>query len=468
MTPTAAEPKQFSLKDDGLIYFQPDASNPLPGAPIARLQKGESYLKPVIEPLPELQLDAANAAIVTEKLETWFYLYCVKVMEPLMKMLPAEGETLADPVRIISEKVYGALGIVPRADIQDQIAGLDPDMRKILRARRIKLGPVLVFVPDLTKPAAVRLRALLWSLYHDKPLPAPVPKDGAVSAVVEEGAADPAFYQSIGYPLYGSRIIRIDMLDRLMNAIYENVKDNHFKAKHEMAEWLGCSIPDLYTVLASMGHRKTHDPAAAAPADAAAANAETPETIKSDNVSAIPADTSPVVDAAVDVPDTSLPAATSEEQTPSAISTAEEGTPASAPVHTAPVKPELATFRVWWPRKAGDAAGHHRSSAHRQQDGEPGVRPGAQKYDPNKPRTFRRKDEESQGDKKGGFKGRKDNQQKDRDENRGSGRPRHSDRRPRVQAGDSALRLAASAAAPKPADTDSPFAILAGLVSKGE
>lgn len=467
MTPTAAEPKQFSLKDDGLIYFQPDASNPLPGAPIARLQKGESYLKPVIAPLPELQLDAVNAAIVTEKLETWFYLYCVKVMEPLMKMLPAEGETLADPVRIICEKVYGALGIVPRADIQDQIAGLDPEMRKILRARRIKLGPVLVFVPDLTKPAAVRLRALLWSLYHDKPLPAPVPKDGAVSAVVEEGAADPAFYQSIGYPLYGSRIIRIDMLDRLMNAIYENVKDNHFKAKHEMAEWLGCSIPDLYTVLGSMGHRKTHDPADAAPA-AAAANAETPETITPDDVSAISVDAPPVVGAAVDAPDASLPAADSEEQAPSVVSAAEEVTPAPAPVHTAPVKPELATFRVWWPRKAGDTTGHHRSSAHRPQDGEQGARPGAQKYDPNKPRTFRRKDEEGGADQKGSFKGRKDARQKDRDENRGSNRPRHGDRRPRVQAGDSALRLAASAAAPKPADADSPFAILAGLVSKGE
>jgi ATP-dependent RNA helicase SUPV3L1/SUV3 len=28
-----------------------------------------------------------------------------------------------------------------------------------------------------------------------------------------------------------------------------------------MAEWLGCSIPDLYKVLEAMGHTKMHDPA---------------------------------------------------------------------------------------------------------------------------------------------------------------------------------------------------------------
>ena len=338
---TTAEPKQFTLKDDGYIYFQQDASNPLPGDPIAQLLRGGHALSPVIRPLDSLGLDETAAAVVPEKLNTWFYLHCVKVMEPLVKMKPIEGENLPPPVAQICARLYDELGIVPRADVAEAIEGLDADMRKMLRARHVRLGPVLVFVPDLTKPAAVRLRAILWALYHNKPLPAPVPKDGAVSAVIETEGADPAFYQAIGYPLYGNRVIRIDMLDRVMGAVYDNVKDNQFQARHQMAEWLGCSIPDLYTVLESMGHKKVHDPAevkAAAGEDLAAA--------------VIPSESSPKETSAEEsTPAPELPAASSED-IPAEVK-AEEGADSSAPAPAHAPKPELATFRVWWPRRAG-------------------------------------------------------------------------------------------------------------------
>jgi ATP-dependent RNA helicase SUPV3L1/SUV3 len=51
------------------------------------------------------------------------------------------------------------------------------------------------------------------------------------------------------------------MLDRLIVAVYDSAEGGKFKARHDMAEWLGCSIPTLYEVLESMGHRKIYDPA---------------------------------------------------------------------------------------------------------------------------------------------------------------------------------------------------------------
>ncbi len=84
---------------------------------------------------------------------------------------------------------------------------------------------------------------------------APTLRDGAMSAVVDVTTANPDFYRAIGYPLYGPRVIRIDMLDRVINAIYDTAKEGKFQAEHKMAEWMGCPIADLYAILSAMGHR---------------------------------------------------------------------------------------------------------------------------------------------------------------------------------------------------------------------
>ena len=60
------------------------------------------------------------------------------------------------------------------------------------------------------------------------------------------------------------------MLDRVICAVYDVAKDGQFMAQHQMAEWLGSNIVDLYAVLEAIGHKKIKDPAddiAAAEAD---------------------------------------------------------------------------------------------------------------------------------------------------------------------------------------------------------
>ena len=116
-------------------------------------------------------------------------------------------------------------------------------------------------MPALKKPAAVRLKALLWALYNDLDLPVSVPADGIVSVRVEDENPNLDFYRAIGYPLYGGRAVRIDMLDRVISCVYDHAEKGKFQARHEMAEWLGSSIEDLYKVLEDMGHTKIYDPA---------------------------------------------------------------------------------------------------------------------------------------------------------------------------------------------------------------
>ena len=332
------EYKQLKLDDEGRILFQQDPSNPLPGQPVAQIKKGASLLEPVVEPVIEGINDEG-----LEMLRAWLKLYTFTVLETLMPLsseLDPEG-----PARDIARKLYDALGIVLRADIEADIAKLDDEGRALLRHKKVRMGPILIFLPTLNKPAAVRLRALLWSLWNDKPLPALVPKDGATSVVVAEEGVDQAYFRMIGYPLYAGRAIRVDMLDRLVCDIYDCAKDGKFQAKHKMAEWLGCSVPHLYLVLEALGHKKTHDPAddvkpveAVEAAQPAAEETKTPET--------------PVEEKAAEALKTEAPV---EIKAPVETKAPAEATPAAPAV----VKPELATFAL---KKGRAYSGSRRTS----------------------------------------------------------------------------------------------------------
>ncbi|MBU6234836.1 MAG: hypothetical protein KGQ41_03240 [Alphaproteobacteria bacterium] len=272
MTPTPAQAAptegRYSVADDGQIFFQEQPTNPLPGVPVGRLQKGDALLAP------------KAVADAHPKVQEWLDIHTRTVLEPLFKLKQVEGEgALTGAAAGIGERLYDHLGVMHRSELEDLIAGLDADMRKALRSKGVRLGPVLVFLPALVKPAAIRMRAILWALWNDKALPIAKPADGRVSEVVDTAAIDRDFYRMIGYPVFGPRCIRIDMLDRVVTDIYDTAEQGVFEAKHKYAEWFGSSLDDLYAVLESMGHRRLKDeakPAAEAAAPAAEAVTEAP------------------------------------------------------------------------------------------------------------------------------------------------------------------------------------------------
>ncbi|MBU0858464.1 MAG: helicase, partial [Alphaproteobacteria bacterium] len=327
----AIQDKQFKLNETGQVLFQRDPTNPLPGEPVARLQKGTALMAPVAVldegdvPVALKDRDTAQA-----RLNEWIVSHLNTVIGPLVALATADAPEIDTPVAQISRRLHDALGILPRADVDTLIEGLDQDSRRDLRSRRVRLGPVLISMPDLTKPAAVRLRALLWALWNDKELPVAIPPDGMVSMVIDPPAIDPVFYRSIGYPVYAKRAIRVDMLDRVISAIYDNADKGVFKAKHEMAEWLGCPIAELYDILTAMGHTKLSDPA------------DEPKPV---------------------VTEEAAPVAVEAEAPVEAAPATEDSAPTEVPVPVPQVKPELATFRLRRGR-AHEAAREHKPREH--------------------------------------------------------------------------------------------------------
>jgi len=259
---------QFSLSPEGQILWQEKLNNPVPGVPVAVLKKGSHPLKPEIEVIDNEITQKHDATELLNHLKLWLKGHLAETIEALTLLeVPMGVAPKEDPVSKIAARVYERLGIIPREELEDLIAELTTETRTELRGKRIRLGPVLVFMPDLNKPAAVRLRALLLSIYNGYDLPASVPADGIVSVKIDDPDANPDYYRAIGYPLYGGRAVRIDMLDRVISCVYDHAEKGKFQARHEMAEWLGCSIEDLYKVLESMGHVKVYDPAEQEPTD---------------------------------------------------------------------------------------------------------------------------------------------------------------------------------------------------------
>lgn len=287
-----AQPKQFKLQDDGQIFFQADASNPLPGQPIARVKKGASLLQPEVELLNSDLLETQDKNAVTDHLQTWVKAHIYTVLEPLFTLVG--DEAMSGSARGIAFQLFEGTGIVPRTQVDNLIETLGADGRRELRQKKVKLGPLLIFLPDLNKPAGVRLRALLWSLFNDQPLPAQTPRDGAMSVTIDPATANADFYKAIGYPVYGPRAIRIDMLDRVINAIYDSADKGKFRADHKMAEWMGCGIADLYAILEAMGHKRIEAPVADVKAEEPKAEEAAPAIVEGGELVPEPA---PEVDA---------------------------------------------------------------------------------------------------------------------------------------------------------------------------
>ena len=250
---------QLKLAEDGTITWQKDLTNPMAGDAVAKIIKGEGVLFPSCELLAESVISKeAEQDKILEFIQAWLSRYIHSTLEPLFNL--KSDDIPSGCTTQVCDALFDQMGIIPRSEIEEYIQLIPEEERAILRTKKIRFGPLLVFLPELNKPALVRLRALLLSLWQGLDLPAVVPADGIVSFSVEGKDIDPHYYRSIGYPVYGPRSVRVDMLDRVICAVYDSAEHGKFKAQHKMAEWLGSNIADLYAVLEAMGHKKIYDP----------------------------------------------------------------------------------------------------------------------------------------------------------------------------------------------------------------
>lgn len=221
----AAPHERFSVDEAGRVL---DGDRP-----VAALKRGVSLLLPEVRLLGLDDLGAGARSRVLRRLVAFARDMADELLAPLRE--PAVRELSAAGRGILYQLEQG-LGTVLAREAEEQVAELDERDRSILRALGVELGERVIFVASLLRRPAIERRAALVAAYFDARVRAPRP--GAVSIPVARGAHQKA-YAAIGYPIFGARAIRADVVERVRRALSAAGADEA-PGPGKLASWLGC------------------------------------------------------------------------------------------------------------------------------------------------------------------------------------------------------------------------------------
>ena len=166
--------------------------------------------------------------------------------------------------------------MLPRDTVAEEVKGLSQEDRAKLRALGARFGAFNVYVPALLKPAPTELRLLLWALGLQKegkldPAALPQPPGQGLTSASFDRSTPKGFYGVCGYRICGSRVVRIDMLERLADMIRDrvfwrprfpeeqrpagSVEGGGFTVVPDMMSLVGCSGEDFLGILRSLDYR---------------------------------------------------------------------------------------------------------------------------------------------------------------------------------------------------------------------
>jgi ATP-dependent RNA helicase SUPV3L1/SUV3 len=189
----------FAWGDDQLVTWE--------DAPVARLRRGATALRPVVEVRDSEFLDGAARERVRARVQRFVDDTIRRELAPLFaaEERAQAHAALRGPLHRLTE----SLGLVPGAT-EDAIP---PTLRGVFKPLGVRAGRFALFLPALLKPRAMALRARLWGLQHR----VPVPRAAAPGLVSMAPPANwPAgFAAAMGWIEAGPILLRLDVAERI-------------------------------------------------------------------------------------------------------------------------------------------------------------------------------------------------------------------------------------------------------------
>ena len=221
---------------------------------MARLAKGSGPLSPRVEPLPSEWLDGAQRERIAKRLGLWLDGHLRRRLAVLYRAVEADTGPAA---RGILFQVAEALGALPRRDLAEALRALGRADRQALAKLGLRLGHAAVYFPTLFSARTLALRALLWSVYHGRPLPDP--KLAALPPAELAEAADEGTLQALGFHRFKrgktAVALRVDAVERLAGEARKLSRQGSFAATAALLRLVGGSEPALACALHALGYR---------------------------------------------------------------------------------------------------------------------------------------------------------------------------------------------------------------------
>ncbi len=297
----AARASALTAATDDAILLKPNGRIVWRDWEIARLERGDSPLKPKIHLLADEHLGPAEREQVARRIDAWLSSLLEARLKPLVAL--SEASDLSGLARGLAFRLAETLGVLRRDAVSSEVKSLDQAARAQLRAYGVRFGAFNIYMPTLLKPAAADLLLLLWALHsgHNYGLDAdalpPRPRQGLTSVEADAKIPEP-YWHAAGFQVAGARAIRIDMLERLSDLIRARVSwrqvegssaapsgatgDGGFRASPELMSVVGCSGEDFASILKALGFRCERRKIAEAKAAAAPATEETAGAVTTD------------------------------------------------------------------------------------------------------------------------------------------------------------------------------------------
>jgi len=235
-----AEDAEFDLTPAGAVTWR--------GGDVGRLAPGSSALAPKVEARHSDFFAGEQREIVRRRLAAFV---AAHLRGKLAALFQARESPLSGASRGLAFQLGEALGALPAAPAAPLVAALAASDRKRLARLGVRFGVESIYSEPLLKPAAVQLRGLLWALSSGRPVPQ-IPKGTAAARDPEIAASA---YAAMGYRVLGSRVLRLDRVERLAARARALARQGALAALPELAAIAGCTREDLPGVLTALGYR---------------------------------------------------------------------------------------------------------------------------------------------------------------------------------------------------------------------
>ncbi len=234
---TGASHARFRLVRDERIAFDDEI--------VARLVAGVDLLHPEVLLVTQRELGAGARLRLSRRLLAWARDLVADLVTPLRSAQRASNATPGE--RGILYQLEQGLGTVPAHLAQAQLGTLDGAAIGRLRHLGIKRGRRVLFIPALLNPGAVQARVALCNAYFaahaaDARIVFPRPTMASLRVV---DSVPRAAYEATGYPVFGDRAIRADLVDGVADRLSRGARAG------DIAAQLGCTPFELDSLRAA-------------------------------------------------------------------------------------------------------------------------------------------------------------------------------------------------------------------------
>ena len=221
---------------------------------MARLKPGKSLLEPRIRLEPSVKaLPVAERVIVEARLGRWLHDRIAQRMSSLLRFQTMLAQPTSEaPLRAILAQLVENGGKVSRFAVDDALAALDPQQRRLLAKRGLVIGSLDIFHPAMLKPEAVKLYVALKSAQTGVPLlPLPMPGLGLLDQ------PEPSLVigaEWAGFRRFGNQMLRIDLVEKIARTAHDaRGKSRIYAHNPDMAVSLGIGTATLGHILKALG-----------------------------------------------------------------------------------------------------------------------------------------------------------------------------------------------------------------------